>query len=300
MVNDPQAALRQFRPQKPFFVGVDSDGCAFNSMEVKHNDCFSVNVVKHFGLQAVSRQVHEVWDFVNLYSQSRGCNRFKALLSACDLLRELPRVKRAGVRVPALPHLRAWVKVDSQLSNARLRAVLAEAEGDRRAELAGVLAWSDDVNRFVADIVHDLPPFPGVRESLRRLAERADVMVVSATPEEALRREWAEHGIDSLVALIAGQEQGSKTEHLTLAAKGKYDDGHVLMIGDAPGDLKAARDVGALFCPINPGAEEESWERLGAEGIDRFFSGRYAGEYEERLIGEFMQLLPAEPTWRRA
>ncbi|MCG5052627.1 MAG: hypothetical protein KA712_06680 [Myxococcales bacterium] len=85
MSSDPQAALKAFSPSHAFFVGIDSDGCVFNSMEVKHNDCFSVNVVKHFGLSAVSRQVHEAWDFVNLYSQSRGCNRFKALVDVHGL-----------------------------------------------------------------------------------------------------------------------------------------------------------------------------------------------------------------------
>ena len=34
------------------------------------------------------------------------------------------------------------------------------------------------------------------------------------------------------------------------------------MIGDAPGDMKAARANGALFFPINPGHEDESWERF--------------------------------------
>jgi hypothetical protein len=113
-------------------------------------------------------------------------------------------------------------------------------------------------------------------------------------------REWAEHGIDKFVALIAGQEMGSKTEHLTLAAKGKYDADQVLMVGDAPGDLKAARDVGALFYPINPGAEEKSWERFVDEGIERFFTKRYAGEYEASLIAEFMKLLPHNPPWQIA
>ena len=57
-------------------AGVDSDGCAFNSMEVKHNDCFSVALVRDYGLAAISRQVHQAWDFVNLYSQnlSRALN----------------------------------------------------------------------------------------------------------------------------------------------------------------------------------------------------------------------------------
>ena len=48
----------------------------------------------------------------------------------------------------------------------------------------------------------------------------------------------------------AGQELGTKTEHLKLAAKNKYPPERILMIGDAPGDLNAARANGALFYPI--------------------------------------------------
>ena len=298
MSRDPQGELKQFRPTKTFFVGIDSDGCAFNSMEVKHNDCFSVAFVRYYGLSAISRQVHQVWDFVNLYSQTRGCNRFKAVLLVADLLREMPRVKHSGVPVPELPALREWVKSETTLGNPRLKELIAGATGARRDELALLLEWSKGVNKYVEEIVHALPPFPGVRESLIRLGESADVIVVSATPEEALRREWAEHGIDKHVALIAGQEMGSKTEHLTVAAKGKYPADQVLMVGDAPGDFKAARDVGALFYPINPGGEEESWQRFLGEGIDRFLSRQYAGAYEARLLEEFTKLLPADPPWK--
>jgi phosphoglycolate phosphatase-like HAD superfamily hydrolase len=297
---DPQAQLKQFRPGKPFFVGIDSDGCAFNSMEVKHNDCFSVAFVRYFKLAGISRQAHQAWDFVNLYSQTRGCNRFKAVVFVCDLLREMPGVARAGVKIPELPHLRAWVKAETNLSNPRLEKLVEATTADARAELALLLEWSKGVNRYVQEIVHDLPPLPSVRPSLMRLGEKADVMVVSATPEEALRREWAEHGIDKHVALIAGQEMGSKTEHLALAAKGKYPADQVLMVGDAPGDLKAARDVGALFYPINPGAEEESWARFLGEGIDRFFARQYAGAYEAKLIEDFTKLLPSLPPWKKS
>ncbi len=299
MTQDPQAALRDFKPTKEFFVGIDSDGCVFNSMEVKHNDSFSVNLIKYFGFQAISRQVHQAWDFVNLYSQSRGCNRFKAIVLVCDLLSEMPKVKKAGVKVPELPHLRAWLTSESQLGNPKLKALLDESTGDKRDELALVYDWSKAVNKTIEDLVHHLPPFPGVRDCLTKLRGRADVLVVSATPEEALRREWAEHGIDKLVALIAGQEQGSKTEHLTLAAKGRYPSKKVLMVGDAPGDLKAARDVGALFFPINPGFEEESWERFVGEGMQKFFGGHYEGAYEQTLLDEFAKLLPTLPPWKK-
>jgi phosphoglycolate phosphatase-like HAD superfamily hydrolase len=300
MANDPQQKLKDFKPSKKFFVGIDSDGCAFNSMEVKHNDCFSIAVVREYHLAAVSRQVHEAWDFVNLYSQNRGCNRFKAILFVMDHLAQMPRVKAAGVKVPAMTATRAWVKSDNNLSNARLKEVAAAATGEAKTELDHLMTWSKLVNKFVEETVHNLPPFPGLRDALTKLNGQADVLVVSATPAEALEREWVEHGIDKQVALIAGQEMGSKTEHLTLAAKGKYGADQVLMIGDAPGDLKAARDVGALFYPINPGSEEKSWERFVSEGIDKFFGKTYAGAYEKSLIDEFMKLLPHNPPWQIA
>jgi phosphoglycolate phosphatase-like HAD superfamily hydrolase len=297
---NPQDRLRAYRPGREFFVGIDSDGCAFNSMEVKHNDGFSPNVVKHFGLQALSRQVHQVWDFVSLYSQTRGCNRFRALVAVFDELRSMPRVKESGVPIPELPYLRRWIESETLLGNPRLEAKLAAAHGAEKEELAPVLAWSRAVNRSIEEIVRGLPPFRGVRESLARLRERADLLVVSATPQDALDREWAEHGIDRYVSLIAGQEMGSKVEHLRLAAEGKFPPDKILMVGDAPGDLEAARQVKALFYPINPGDEEASWDRFLKEGIDRFFSRRYAGAYEAERIAEFDRLLPRHPPWKTA
>jgi hypothetical protein len=123
------------------------------------------------------------------------------------------------------------------------------------------------------------------------------VIVVSQTPTEALVREWTEHGIDQQVRFIAGQELGTKTEHIRFAAGGKYAPGKMLMIGDAPGDYKAARGNGALFYPINPGDEEASWKRLHDEALERFFAGSYAGDYEAGLIREFDAHLPEKPAW---
>ena len=72
----------------------------------------------------------------------------------------------------------------------------------------------------------------------------------------------------------------------------------ILMIGDALGDLKAARDNQALFYPINPGAEEESWKRFRDEALGRFFAGTYAGAYEQERVAEFDSRLPETPPWR--
>ena len=125
----------------------------------------------------------------------------------------------------------------------------------------------------------------------RKYGPKADVIVVSATPGEALVREWQEHDIAKYVAVIAGQEMGTKAQHLEYATKGRYDKDHVLMVGDAPGDLKAARANEALFYPIVPGKETESWKRFHDEAFDRFLKGQIRGRLREEAdsgIREFV------------
>jgi len=82
-----------------------------------------------------------------------------------------------------------------------------------------------------------------------------------------------------------------------LAAGGKYPPERILMIGDAPGDMRAARANDALFYPINPGHEEGSWQRFRDEAVHKFLAGQYAGEYEARLIEEFNTYMPETPPW---
>jgi len=292
-MSDPAQSLRDFKPAKEFFVGIDSDGCIFDSMEIKHKECFTPMFIKHFHLQAVSKYAREVWEFVNLYSKDRGANRFPALVKAIKLLGARPQVQARGVKMPEMAALEEWIKRETKLGNATLAA---EVKNGNKG-LEQIKAWSDAVNRAVEDIVHGVPPFPLVRESLEKLNKKADAMCISQTPADALKREWAEHKIDGFVKMIAGQEMGTKTEHLKFAAAGKYPAGKVLMIGDAPGDFKAAKANNALFYPIVPGTEEKSWEKLYNEGLDRFFAGTYAGAYEAELVKEFDASLPEKPSW---
>jgi len=293
-MNDPAQVLRDHQPTKEFFVGIDSDGCIFDSMEIKHKECFAPMFIKYWNLQAVSKYAREVWEFVNLYSKSRGCNRFPALTSAIQLLSERPEVAARNVKLPDLSALEEWMSRETKLGNATLNAEVARGnEG-----LAPVKVWSDGVNASVADIVHGVPPFPLVRETLVKINEKADAMCISQTPVDALEREWEEHGIRDFVSIIAGQERGTKAQHLEMAAKDKYPSDKILMIGDAPGDRKAAKANGALFFPINPGSEEQSWQRLHDEALDRFFAGTYAGDYEKQLEDEFEACLPESPPWK--
>ena len=288
--------LKNLTPKKDFFIGIDSDGCAFPSMELKHKECFIPNIVKHWKLQSISKYAREAAEFVNLYSQWRGENRFPALLRVFDLLKDRPEVQKSSVKIPEVPALRKWVASAPSLGNPTLKQ---EIEGNPDPDLIQTLKWSEAVNVTIADIVVDVPPFPVVRRALEKMVEKADVIVVSGTPGEALQREWAEHDIAKYVRIIAGQELGKKKEHLSLAAGGKYPTEKMLMIGDAPGDMKAAKAVGARFYPVKPGSEEESWDRLLGEALDRFFSGSYAGDYENKLIEEFNELLPDTPPWKK-
>ena len=291
---DPAQALRDFQPRKKFFVGIDSDGCVFDTMEIKHKECFAPMFIRHFHLQAASRHARQTWEFVNLYSQSRGCNRFPAVALSLGLLRRRPEVLARQVAFFDTQALEQWIARAGKLSEG---ALAAEIKAGRK-ELAPLLDWSKAVNAAIADIVHGVPPFPLVRQVLEKIAPQADVMVISETPGEALRREWAEHELEKHVRLIAGQEMGSKTEHLQLAAASKYPPQNILMIGDAPGDHKAARSNQALFFPIVPNREAESWKELFEEGLDRFFTGKFAGEYENRIFAEFDASLPASPPWQ--
>ncbi len=61
----------------------------------------------------------------------------------------------------------------------------------------------------------------------------------------------------------------------------------------------AAKAVGVLYYPINPGAEEQSWQCFHDEASERFLNGTYAGAYEAALIAEFEKLLPDTPPWQK-
>jgi len=297
---DPAKPLKEFKPQHKFFVGIDSDGSVFDTMGIKQRECFCPWLIAYFGLQPVARAVRECKEFADLFSKTRGANRHKTNKRIiAELLPEHPLTKAKRFEVPQYPHYFAWVDdPGSMLSNEGLKkAVYNATDPDIKKELQLALAWSERVNWAIGEIVKGMPPFSYVRQVLEKIRPLADVIVVSGTPNEALNCEWEEHDIAKYVDLTAGQEMGNKTEHLEYAAKGRYEKDHILMIGDAPGDMKAAKANDALFYPIIPGNEIESWKRFCDEAFDKFINGEYAGRYEEGLIAEFDSHLPELPPW---
>lgn len=281
-------------PRHDFFIGIDSDGCIFDTMEIKQKECFAPCTIFYYGLQGVSKYARETWEFVNLYSQSRGVNRFLALEEALDLLAVRPEVLARGVKVEMPETLRRWIQTEKKLGNP---ALVEEVARTNDPALVQALKWSERINERIEEMVFGIPPFPFVRESLEKMQGKADALCVSQTPNDALNREWEEHDLRQFVIEICGQEFGTKKQVMENAVK--YAPDHSLMIGDAPGDYKAAYPNNALFFPINPGAEEASWERFYKEGLDRFFAGTFAGDYQQSLLDEFNTYLPTTPPWKK-
>lgn len=286
------SALSAYQARHGYLVCIDSDGCVFDTMETKHKECFCPATINAWDLQAVSRYAREAWEYVNLYSQSRGCTRFKAVVEVLDLLAEREEVRQRKFRMPDYASLRRWVETAPILNN----DAVSKLTGD--PVMARTLAWSHEMNRRTSELVRNIPPFPHVRESLAALSKQADIVVVSATPREALEREWKENDIDRYCAMIGAQEDGSKKD-IIRSIQSQYAPGRAIMLGDAPGDCKAAQSCGILFYPIRPGSEAESWQEFYEGVLDRFFEGAYTREEMDRQLVRFNQCLPSSPPWKR-
>jgi phosphoglycolate phosphatase-like HAD superfamily hydrolase len=293
---DFHTVLKDLKPRHDYFIGIDSDGCVFDSMEVKQKEFFIPNALKYFNLFPISKLLRETWEFVNLYSVYRGGNRFPAMIRVFELLAERQEIIETGYRLPDLSSLKEWVKIETKLGNAGLRK---HYERNNDESLIPVLRWTEAVNREISEWLHDIPPFIHAKKTMEEICSLADIIVVSQTPLEALEHEWLENDLKKYIRMIAGQEHGTKTEHIALGAKGKYPDNNILMIGDARGDLDAAKNNGILFCPVIPGKEDESWKKFLYEGLERLINGTFAGSYEESLIKEFNKSLPEIPPWKK-
>ena len=272
-------------PKHDLLVAIDSDGCVFDSMSIKQR-IFHTEIIKRWGFQSSEADARKVCEWVGLFSPSRGLNRFQLILKIFQWLEE--KFPDIGKKLP-IAALEAFVNSGVALSNDELKKWNDPA-------LQGVLDWSLEVSRQIAQIA-EMPMFDEVFQTLEKARGVADLIVVSQTTEDALVREWRHAGIEKFVDVIAGAELGSKAESLALSMKGRYASDQVLMVGDAPGDLDAARAVGCFFFPIIPGDEVASWVELREEGLGCVSNGTFAGEYQEVLIARFNAVLSDTPPF---
>ena len=95
-------ALQAFVGKKEFLVCVDSDGCAMDTMDIKHIRCFGPCMVAEWGLEAWQEPILTRWNEINLYTMTRGINRFKGLVIA------LTEIDRQYIPIEGLTELADW------------------------------------------------------------------------------------------------------------------------------------------------------------------------------------------------
>ena len=270
--------LQEFEKQKDFLVCVDSDGCAMDTMDVKHFRCFGPCMVEEWGLERWAGPILKRWNEINLYTRTRGINRFKGLAMA------LTEIDKQYCPIEGVAELAGWAAHAPELSNQALAEAAKTAKGPC---LAKALSWSRKVNTAIDALPEsEKKPFPGVAQALAAAHAAADVAVVSSANREAVEEEWTCCGLLSSVDVLCCQDSGSKAACIAqLKAKG-YDPAHILMVGDAPGDQAAAQKNGVLFYPILARHEAESWAEFTAKALPALLSGSY-GPYGQEMAKRF-------------
>ena len=276
--------LESFKKSKEFLVCIDSDGCAIDSMNIKHFNCFGPRMVDEWNLHEWADEILKKWNYVNLFSLTRGINRFKGLLIA------LVEINEKYVKIDDLDSFAEWVETTNELSNNSLsRAIEAKPES---VALKKALSWSNSVNASIKKLPEeDVVPFGMVKEALIFAHERADVAIVSSANLGAIMDEWERYGLLPHVDLVLAQNAGTKAYCIGELLKKGYDKDKVIMCGDAPGDMDAAQVNGVFYYPIKVGFEKESWEEFIEVGFGKLLDGSYAGEYQSAKNDEFIKNL---------
>lgn len=282
--------LKEYTKKHDFLVCIDSDGCAFDTMEIKHKECFCPVTIREWGVQMLSSYVRDAWEYANLYSKTRGVNRYATLVQTFEMVAKRKEVQAYPPVLPDLTSLKEFLARNSSPSLTTLK------ENSDDPVLKKTLEWSLAINEEVARTVHNIPPFPFVRESLELLSEKADIVIMSATARDALLREWTENDILKYTNFVCSQEEGNKKECIG-AIKDLYEAGHVLMIGDAPGDANAASANDVCFYPIIPRKEIASWKKFREEAAELFLCGKYTEKVQHGYVADFDNSLLDKPNW---
>ena len=276
--------LQTFKKNKDFLVCIDSDGCAIDSMNIKHINCFGPRMVDEWVLDEWRDEILDRWNEINLYSLTRGINRFKGLLMA------LCEISEKYVGIDDLDSFARWVETTTELSNNSLARAIESNPGSNCLKKA--LSWSNRVNESIKALPEeDVVPFEMVKEALIFAHKRADIAIVSSANLGAIMDEWERHELLPHVDLVLAQNAGTKAYCIGELLKKGYDPEKVVMCGDAPGDLDAAAVNGVFYYPIKVGLEKESWIEFIDIGFNKLLDGSYAGDYQSEKNNEFINNL---------
>ena len=275
-----------FERKHDYLVCVDSDGCVMDTMNCKHFHCFGPCMVTEWGLDEWKEEILDRWNIINLFSMTRGINRFKGLAMA---LKEIDGKYTKITGVDALVH---WADTAPALSNdGVIKAAAEAADADAKLVFEKALSWSKAVNAAIVELPEELKvPYAGAKEGLAAAHSFADVAMVSSANRDAVEEEWGKFGLLEHTDIVLAQDVGSKAACIAAMLKFGYDLDKVVMVGDAPGDCDAAEKNNVYYYPILVNHEKESWDEAIAVGFGKLQSGEYA-EYGVEMKKKFLENL---------
>lgn len=269
-----------FQKERNYLICIDSDGCAMNTMNSKHLHCFGPEWIRQFGLEAVEKEALEYWNQINLFTKTRGINRFKGLAKGLEWASE------RGYEIEGLDAFVKWTEETKELSNP---ALLEECQKQKNPCMEEALLWSIHVNRSIRQMKTEEGPFEHVKEVMKVLSKEADLAAVSSANGQAVEEEWTKYELKPYCKVLLSQEAGTKAECIRKLLEKGYEKSKTLMVGDAMGDYEAAVKNEVCFYPIVVGKEGESWERLEREAFPQLKEGAFAGEYQRELFAGFLR-----------
>jgi len=261
-----------FERKHDFLVCVDSDGCVMDTMNCKHFHCFGPCMVDEWGLDQWRQEILDRWNVINLFSMTRGINRFKGLAMA------LGEIHEKYTPITGIAALQHWADTAPALSNDAVAKAAEEAQDpDARLALSKALSWSKAVNAAIVNLDEALKvPYAGAKEGLAAAHQFADVAMVSSANRDAVEEEWGKFGLLEHTDIVLAQDIGSKAACIAAMLQFGYDVNKVVMVGDAPGDCDAAEKNGVHYYPILVNHEKESWDEAIAVAYGKLQSGEYA------------------------
>ena len=276
--------VNEYKKNHEYLLCIDSDGCAIDSMEIKHKKCFGPKLIEEWELYEWESDINFMWNDLNLYSTNRGINRFKGLGMI------LEKINAIYKPIEGIYELLEWINTSKYLSEGALKEVIDFSPDKLIFKKA--LNWSEDVNKCIDELKDtEKPAFLGVKETLEIAKHFADIVIVSSANRKAVIEEWNYAGLLDKVNMIMAQDMGTKEKCINKIVSLGYDNKKVIMLGDSIGDYKAANKNKVSFYPIVVGKEKESWIELRDNILNLFFTGAYDSTKQDIFYDNFIKIL---------
>ena len=179
--------IEEFTPKHKFLICIDSDGCAVDSMTIKHKKAFGRALIETWHLEDYKDKVMAEWERINLYSMTRGINRFLGLNMALNYINQ--NIKP----IDGLADLTKFIETAKSYSNNALEEYI---KSNPSKLLEECLSWSNLTNKYIKELPESsINLFKNVKDQIKRMTDNSDIAVVSSANYDAVYNEWKRLGL---------------------------------------------------------------------------------------------------------